>query len=831
MSRIIPVIMVSRSLIERLEKARAGLVQRRTWVNNSPSAKGHYRMQWVALGPSAGKEKDYSKQRDLFGEPAPKAEPAAPADALFGGDVMDKRNTVDFKPSKGSLSRASKFFEIMGKHYRGEEFPDRAFDNIFEMNDGDEVVVSIAREMKENPGKATAIIQSGNLEKAPSILQPTILKNAGRNTPEIVSHFRDIYSGSRKWLDEMPERMRGRAKEAKYQELKDLAEFAADMYQKTVDKINSIAGKEEKPAPKAGLEDVRKMSDDALDAEHLKLFPKFNEVQKLKGYRYQEDHEKVMPYSDYQRMRDVMNEMLRRSEIERENLKEYPGLTKDETWFIISTKKMIDKMKKQNGGEISPEKLKDMSHMINWMRKLESKIKEPEKTVEKPNAAEKPESGDDSKDHDLTIGEQYARKGAVNAKADGMWVVYFDKDGKQMGTKKIGSAGEARDEAEMFNRDYAGEKPAASTENKAYPGLTNKEIMELITSRNTLGLMEKQYKGSVAPRVKKEMSALQDRIREIESKIREPEKPAEKPAKEEKPKAGDYKIYHDSFTGVVDEVINNLDKKGLYLSEEDLSQRITLGPGKPKDGRTDRYSIPLFDSNGKPAGKAAHFQVYDMGNGKYELNLYTSPLKKTEYEGAYLSNEPIHKPKNKSAGGAEEKPTDSGKPTSEKDIADEINAISARDMFDLIPPTGRLSNMFAYEDEMKVQKKAAIEWAKKNNKTGDAMTVFKEYLSGGKKPFEEMTFKERNKPGLPENVAETVRDVLGVSSGTAANYAGSNKYDDIDKFKYAAAKWAYENDKVGSASDILDQYARHKGIRKSILDTFRDGLAKAFGGR
>ncbi len=113
---------------------------------------------------------------------------------------------------------------------------------------------------------------------------------------------------------------------------------------------------------------------------------------------------------------------------------------------------------------------------------------------------------------------------------------------------------------------------------------------------------------------------------------KEPEKPAEKTSKEEKPKAGDYKVYHDTFTGVVDEVIGHLGKQGLYMAEDDVWNKISVGPGKPKDGRTDRYSMPLYDADGKPAGKATHFQVYDMGNGKYELNLYTSPLRKTEYE-------------------------------------------------------------------------------------------------------------------------------------------------------------------------------------------------------
>lgn len=108
--------------------------------------------------------------------------------------------------------------------------------------------------------------------------------------------------------------------------------------------------------------------------------------------------------------------------------------------------------------------------------------------------------------------------------------------------------------------------------------------------------------------------------------------PAAVPVKTVKPKSSDgYKVYHDSFTSVVDEVIKHNEKQGLYMSENDIWTDISTGPGKPRNGRTDRYSLPLFDKDGKPAKKAVHFQVYDMGKGKYELNMYNSPMKEGDY--------------------------------------------------------------------------------------------------------------------------------------------------------------------------------------------------------
>jgi hypothetical protein len=85
---------------------------------------------------------------------------------------------------------------------------------------------------------------------------------------------------------------------------------------------------------------------------------------------------------------------------------------------------------------------------------------------------------------------------------------------------------------------------------------------------------------------------------------------------------------------------------------------------------------------------------------------------------------------------------------------------------------------------------------------------------GKKMPFEETTFIGKKTYGPPKNTDETVEDILNIDSGTAAKYAGSDKYEDIDKFQLDAAKWAYDNDIVGNAPFVLAAYKDYLGKQK-----------------
>lgn len=83
-----------------------------------------------------------------------------------------------------------------------------------------------------------------------------------------------------------------------------------------------------------------------------------------------------------------------------------------------------------------------------------------------------------------------------------------------------------------------------------------------------------------------------------------------------------YQIYHNSFSSATSEAHNYAERNGLEVDEDEWFNQVSTGyPGKPKEGETRKFSIPLKGGKGKKE-KYLHFQVYGMENGKYELNSY-----------------------------------------------------------------------------------------------------------------------------------------------------------------------------------------------------------------
>lgn len=93
----------------------------------------------------------------------------------------------------------------------------------------------------------------------------------------------------------------------------------------------------------------------------------------------------------------------------------------------------------------------------------------------------------------------------------------------------------------------------------------------------------------------------------------------------------DYEIYHNTYTSAVKEAESFCENQGFYWNKEESFNKIGAGPKKPAEGKTNKISLELYNKEGKPAGKAVHFQVYGMGT-KYELNVYLSPMKKKSYD-------------------------------------------------------------------------------------------------------------------------------------------------------------------------------------------------------
>jgi hypothetical protein len=107
------------------------------------------------------------------------------------------------------------------------------------------------------------------------------------------------------------------------------------------------------------------------------------------------------------------------------------------------------------------------------------------------------------------------------------------------------------------------------------------------------------------------------------------------PIKEAK---SDYPVYHYTYTSAIQSARDYAEKKGYEIDDEDAFRKIGMGPKKPSDGKTNRFSIELT-KNGKPQKKMLHIQVYGMGTYKrntdgsktrslyggqneYELNAY-----------------------------------------------------------------------------------------------------------------------------------------------------------------------------------------------------------------
>ncbi len=81
-----------------------------------------------------------------------------------------------------------------------------------------------------------------------------------------------------------------------------------------------------------------------------------------------------------------------------------------------------------------------------------------------------------------------------------------------------------------------------------------------------------------------------------------------------------YEVYHKSYTSAIEAAREYAEKKGFEIDNDDSFRKIGMGPRKPSEGKTNRFSIQLT-KDGKLQRKQLHIQVYGMKNS-YELNAY-----------------------------------------------------------------------------------------------------------------------------------------------------------------------------------------------------------------
>jgi hypothetical protein len=81
-----------------------------------------------------------------------------------------------------------------------------------------------------------------------------------------------------------------------------------------------------------------------------------------------------------------------------------------------------------------------------------------------------------------------------------------------------------------------------------------------------------------------------------------------------------FEVYHKSYTSAIEAARQWAEKQGYEIDNDDAFTKIGVGPKKPSEGKTNRFSIELT-KDGKPQKKQLHIQVYGMKNS-YELNCY-----------------------------------------------------------------------------------------------------------------------------------------------------------------------------------------------------------------
>lgn len=85
-----------------------------------------------------------------------------------------------------------------------------------------------------------------------------------------------------------------------------------------------------------------------------------------------------------------------------------------------------------------------------------------------------------------------------------------------------------------------------------------------------------------------------------------------------------YPIYWQTYAAAIDWVYDEVSKK-FKIDDNDWFNHLATG-GKPKQGKTKRGTVALYDKNtGKEQRKALAIQVYNMGNTfkkQFELNWY-----------------------------------------------------------------------------------------------------------------------------------------------------------------------------------------------------------------
>jgi hypothetical protein len=85
-------------------------------------------------------------------------------------------------------------------------------------------------------------------------------------------------------------------------------------------------------------------------------------------------------------------------------------------------------------------------------------------------------------------------------------------------------------------------------------------------------------------------------------------------------KNNNFETYHKTYTSAINDALDYAEKKGYTYDNNEVFTKIAMGPKKPKEGDTNRFSISLKKDD-KEQKKSLNIQVYGMKE-TYELNCY-----------------------------------------------------------------------------------------------------------------------------------------------------------------------------------------------------------------
>lgn len=81
--------------------------------------------------------------------------------------------------------------------------------------------------------------------------------------------------------------------------------------------------------------------------------------------------------------------------------------------------------------------------------------------------------------------------------------------------------------------------------------------------------------------------------------------------------ASGYDLYHKTFSGAMQHAYAWAKKQGVTVSDDDIDNKVAIGPAKPKSGKTNSYILSTDKKN-----RRLHVQVANLDNRRYELNAY-----------------------------------------------------------------------------------------------------------------------------------------------------------------------------------------------------------------